>query len=462
MNSSTISQWLGHACTSITNRYATVDLEMKRAVIDNVKPIPDSGKAPWRKGQTILEPRRLSSPRRLISPALHEAQPRHDLLQRFGKLDAQQRQDRQHAVDGDAQEEVAIPVQLAGDAAREETQHLVPIHLDENEDRRRDDGENQQPAEEQQQVVRLKRIGRHGQQQEQHARVDEDDQILQVRQHIVQKGEDAPGQKGLGEFRPLVGGRGRGGLGEAPGGFEFPGDLLGERGEARLHFAADARDGRPVVAGLGFEQGVQVLFNFLHRGDHRGVVLGAGRPAEADRVLRGERERGVVRGGRHDVDSRQTVEAGALLADEIGEQRVAREPAQQAAHLDPRADESQEGHGQGERDEREGEAEEQVEAGAFERGDEPIAHHIEDRDHHDHAEQRPRRQIERGAGERAGGAIFHLTKAGEGVWGRIARARVGQRFEAEERMGHGQLVVAQTQFPGFRPMNAFEQIPAAQ
>src|SRR5215468_12429328 len=51
---STISQWLGHSCPSTTNRYATIDLEMKRQAIDKVKPIPDSGKAPWRKDQTVL------------------------------------------------------------------------------------------------------------------------------------------------------------------------------------------------------------------------------------------------------------------------------------------------------------------------------------------------------------------------------------------------------------------------
>jgi integrase/recombinase XerD len=52
---STISQWLGHSCPSTTNRYATIDLEMKRQAIDKVKPIPGSGKAPWRKDQTVLE-----------------------------------------------------------------------------------------------------------------------------------------------------------------------------------------------------------------------------------------------------------------------------------------------------------------------------------------------------------------------------------------------------------------------
>jgi integrase/recombinase XerD len=52
---STISQWLGHACPSTTNRYATIDLEMKREAIAKVKPIPDSGKASWRKNHTILE-----------------------------------------------------------------------------------------------------------------------------------------------------------------------------------------------------------------------------------------------------------------------------------------------------------------------------------------------------------------------------------------------------------------------
>jgi len=52
---STISQWLGHACPSTTNRYATVDLEMKREAIAKVKPIPETGETSWRKNQTVLE-----------------------------------------------------------------------------------------------------------------------------------------------------------------------------------------------------------------------------------------------------------------------------------------------------------------------------------------------------------------------------------------------------------------------
>ena len=36
---SSISQWLGHASLNTTNRYASVDLEMKRRAIARVKPI---------------------------------------------------------------------------------------------------------------------------------------------------------------------------------------------------------------------------------------------------------------------------------------------------------------------------------------------------------------------------------------------------------------------------------------
>src|SRR5205807_7326231 len=34
----TISQWLGHASVATTNRYATVDLEMKRKAIEQARP----------------------------------------------------------------------------------------------------------------------------------------------------------------------------------------------------------------------------------------------------------------------------------------------------------------------------------------------------------------------------------------------------------------------------------------
>ena len=52
---SSISQWLGHASLSTTNRYATIDLEMKRKVIAQVKTIPRSSCTPWKKDRTILK-----------------------------------------------------------------------------------------------------------------------------------------------------------------------------------------------------------------------------------------------------------------------------------------------------------------------------------------------------------------------------------------------------------------------
>jgi len=54
---STISQWLGHADLSTTNRYATIDLEMKRKAIEKIKPIKDhrARTTPWHHDRTILE-----------------------------------------------------------------------------------------------------------------------------------------------------------------------------------------------------------------------------------------------------------------------------------------------------------------------------------------------------------------------------------------------------------------------
>jgi len=52
---STISQWLGHANLNTTNRYATIDLEMKRQAITRVYPVPYKRNVAWRKNRTILE-----------------------------------------------------------------------------------------------------------------------------------------------------------------------------------------------------------------------------------------------------------------------------------------------------------------------------------------------------------------------------------------------------------------------
>jgi integrase/recombinase XerD len=51
---STISHLLGHASPNTTNRYAKVDLEMKRQAIARVKPVPRRSRTPWSKDHTVL------------------------------------------------------------------------------------------------------------------------------------------------------------------------------------------------------------------------------------------------------------------------------------------------------------------------------------------------------------------------------------------------------------------------
>jgi integrase/recombinase XerD len=52
---STISHLLGHASPTTTNRYAKVDLEMKRKAIAKVKPVLRNSRTPWSKDRTILD-----------------------------------------------------------------------------------------------------------------------------------------------------------------------------------------------------------------------------------------------------------------------------------------------------------------------------------------------------------------------------------------------------------------------
>ena len=53
----TISHWLGHASVDTTNRYAAVDLEMKREALARIQPAADQTEpsAAWRHDATILE-----------------------------------------------------------------------------------------------------------------------------------------------------------------------------------------------------------------------------------------------------------------------------------------------------------------------------------------------------------------------------------------------------------------------
>jgi site-specific recombinase XerD len=52
---STISHLLGHASINTTNRYAKIDLEMKRQAIAKVKPVPRQSRTPWSKDRTVLD-----------------------------------------------------------------------------------------------------------------------------------------------------------------------------------------------------------------------------------------------------------------------------------------------------------------------------------------------------------------------------------------------------------------------
>lgn len=53
----TISHWLGHASVNTTNRYVTIDMEMKRKAISKARPVEDEGMATpsWRSNDSILD-----------------------------------------------------------------------------------------------------------------------------------------------------------------------------------------------------------------------------------------------------------------------------------------------------------------------------------------------------------------------------------------------------------------------
>ncbi len=53
---STICQWLGHASPTTTNRYAAVDLDMKREALARAHPPDEPGAvANWRRDASILD-----------------------------------------------------------------------------------------------------------------------------------------------------------------------------------------------------------------------------------------------------------------------------------------------------------------------------------------------------------------------------------------------------------------------
>jgi site-specific recombinase XerD len=52
---STISHLLGHASLTTTNRYAKVDLEMKRRAVARLKPVPRQLRTPWSRDRTVLD-----------------------------------------------------------------------------------------------------------------------------------------------------------------------------------------------------------------------------------------------------------------------------------------------------------------------------------------------------------------------------------------------------------------------
>ena len=51
----TIAHWLGHASVNTTNRYATIDLDMKRRALAKAQPLSTPRRPAWRRDATILE-----------------------------------------------------------------------------------------------------------------------------------------------------------------------------------------------------------------------------------------------------------------------------------------------------------------------------------------------------------------------------------------------------------------------
>jgi site-specific recombinase XerD len=51
----TISHYLGHASPTTKNRYAKVDLEMKRKAIARVKPVSRQSRSPWSNKHASLD-----------------------------------------------------------------------------------------------------------------------------------------------------------------------------------------------------------------------------------------------------------------------------------------------------------------------------------------------------------------------------------------------------------------------
>ena len=52
---STIGQWLGHASMNTTNKYATIDLDLKRQALARAESPVTESQTSWRIDETILE-----------------------------------------------------------------------------------------------------------------------------------------------------------------------------------------------------------------------------------------------------------------------------------------------------------------------------------------------------------------------------------------------------------------------
>ena len=52
---STIGQWLGHASLNTTNKYATIDLDLKRQALERADSPATDPLASWRNDISILE-----------------------------------------------------------------------------------------------------------------------------------------------------------------------------------------------------------------------------------------------------------------------------------------------------------------------------------------------------------------------------------------------------------------------
>ena len=120
------------------------------------------------------------------------------------ELHSKESENGNHDIEKNPADELAVPIQFAGLGAIEVAEQGVAVHLYGHEQSHGDEGENNDPTEQHDKLMWLKRIGTYGHQQKQETCERESGEIGHLREYVREKQDGAPDKELFGSLDQLA------------------------------------------------------------------------------------------------------------------------------------------------------------------------------------------------------------------------------------------------------------------